>query len=93
MNKDGIVYADIDLSEMVTAKQFHDIIGHYTRMDVVSINLCQDEDQSVRIESRRRTVNPEGNVDHGLIRDRQDGQRRLSEELIQLRDLIGRMEK
>ena len=46
-DKEDIVYADIDISEMITAKQFHDIIGHYTRMDVVSLNLCQDEDRPV----------------------------------------------
>jgi len=93
VNKEGIVYADIDLSEMVTAKQFHDIIGHYTRMDVVSMNLCQDEDRPVWVETRMGTTNREAKVDPDLIRELQDGQGRLSEELIQLRELIGRMEK
>jgi len=48
IDEDGIIYADIDLAEMITAKQFHDIIGHYTRMDVVSLNLCRNQDKPLR---------------------------------------------
>jgi aliphatic nitrilase len=44
-DKEEIIYADIDISEIITAKQFHDIVGTYTRADVVSLNLCQDEDR------------------------------------------------
>jgi len=46
-DKEEIIYADIDISEIITAKQFHDIVGTYTRADVVSLNLCQDEDRPV----------------------------------------------
>lgn len=52
IDEDGIIYADIDLSEMITAKQFHDIVGHYTRLDVVSLNLCPDEDRPLHFRSR-----------------------------------------
>lgn len=45
IDEEGIIYADIDVSEMITAKQFHDIIGHYTRMDVVSMSLSRAEDR------------------------------------------------
>jgi len=52
LDKEGIIYADIDISEMITAKQYHDIIGQYTRMDVVSLNLCQDEDSPMWYTTR-----------------------------------------
>ena len=51
-DKDEIIYADIDISEIITAKQYHDIVGNYTRTDVVSLNLCQDEDRTVRYTRR-----------------------------------------
>ena len=93
VNKEGIVYADIDLSEMVTAKQFHDIIGHYTRMDVVSMNLCRDEDRPMWLETKGMANIRSGDFPGEVIRELQEGQRRLSEELLELRELIGRMEK
>lgn len=46
-NTETIIYAEIDISDMIQAKQYHDIVGHYTRMDVVSLNLCQDEDKPI----------------------------------------------
>jgi hypothetical protein len=52
VDKECIIYADIDISEMIMAKQYHDIIGHYTRMDVVSLNLSQDEDRPIWYTSR-----------------------------------------
>lgn len=45
VDKEGIVYADIDLNREIQAKQMHDIIGHYNRFDVFSL--------SVNRESRR----------------------------------------
>lgn len=52
VDKEGLIYADLDTSEIIVAKQYHDIIGNYTRMDVVSLNLCQDEDQPVQYTTR-----------------------------------------
>jgi hypothetical protein len=93
VDQEGIVYADIDLAEIVTAKQFHDIIGHYTRMDVVSMNLCQDEDRPVWLEAKTKANSRIGDFSRNEIRELQEDQRRLSEELLKLRELIGRMEK
>jgi aliphatic nitrilase len=93
VDQEGIVYADIDLEEIVTAKQFHDIIGHYTRMDVVSMNLCQDEDRPVWLETKGKAKSQPGDFSGDVIRELQEGQRRLSEELVKLRELIGRMER
>jgi nitrilase len=93
VDQEGIVYADIDLAEIVTAKQFHDIIGHYTRMDVVSMNLCQDEDQPVWLETKKKGNSPMGDLSGDVIRELQEGQRLLSEELLKLQEIVGRMEK
>ncbi len=39
IDDEGIVYADIDLSQSVDAKQGHDIVGHYNRFDVFDLNV------------------------------------------------------
>ncbi len=93
VDQEGIVYADIDLSEIVTAKQFHDIIGHYTRMDVVSMNLCQDEDRAVRLETKNKAESRMEDFSRDEIRELKEGQQRLSEELRKLRELMGSAEK
>jgi len=36
---EGIAYADIDLSQILAHKLFHDIAGNYMRADIVSLNL------------------------------------------------------
>ncbi len=93
VDEEGIVYADIDLAEMVTAKQFHDIIGHYTRTDVVSLNLCKDEDRPLRFNTMARAAEKQGNLDFDVVQELWEAQQRLSGELIELRELIARREK
>jgi nitrilase len=44
--KEEIIYADIDLREIVKAKAVHDIVGHYARPDVVSL-LIREEPYSL----------------------------------------------
>ena len=36
-DEEGIVYADVDLEQMIQAKSLHDVVGHYNRFDVLSI--------------------------------------------------------
>lgn len=36
---EGITYADIDLEECVAPKQYHDIIGHYNRFDIFTLQV------------------------------------------------------
>ena len=52
-DEEGIVYADIDIEQEVVQKQFHDIIGNYNRPDVLSLNLCTDEDKPITYLSRQ----------------------------------------
>jgi len=90
IDDDGIVYAHIDISEMITAKQFHDIVGHYTRLDVVSLNLCQDEDQPVWYETKAKKTVISEMGDLNLFNELQENQKNIAEELVNLRDIISK---
>lgn len=90
IDEEGIIYADIDVAEMITAKQFHDIIGHYTRMDVVSLNLCQHEDQPVRYETRVKDGTMRERPDWQLIEDLVHNQQCLFDELKHIAQVISR---
>ncbi len=51
--EDGIIYADIDIEQEIARKQWHDIIGHYNRFDVLSLNLNTDADRPIRFLTSR----------------------------------------
>ena len=88
VDEEGVIYADIDIAEMITAKQFHDIVGHYTRMDVVSMNLCRKEDRSL-IDDRPADSGEIGNQgDAGVLAGLVETQRAMIDELKRLRDMI-----
>jgi len=36
---EGIVYADIDVSQCVEPKQFHDVVGYYNRFDIFNLTI------------------------------------------------------
>ena len=39
IDEEGIVYADIDLNDLITPKLMHDITGHYNQFGVLSLNV------------------------------------------------------
>ena len=39
IDKEGIVYADIDLNRCIEPKQYHDILGHYNRFDIFTLEV------------------------------------------------------
>lgn len=54
-DEEGIVYADVDLEEMIAAKTLHDVVGNYNRFDVLSLTyrrkspkpiIIADEDEA-----------------------------------------------
>lgn len=51
--EEGIIYANIDIEQEIIRKQWHDIIGHYNRFDVLSLNLNMDEDQPINFLTSR----------------------------------------
>ena len=38
-NEEGMVVAEIDIEKIIVPKLQHDIVGHYQRFDVLSLNL------------------------------------------------------
>lgn len=40
-DREGIVYADIDIAQCVEPKQFHDVVGYYNRFDVFKLSIDQ----------------------------------------------------
>jgi len=91
-DEDGIIYADIDISEMITAKQFHDIIGHYTRMDVVSLNLCMDEDQPIHYSTKIKMDPAYVKTDLDSIKELRENLKELTEELQNVKEAILKMQ-
>lgn len=58
IDKEGIIYADIDLNTCIQPKQMHDIIGSYNRFDIfkVSVNF-QDNPALNEMEQDNKFVN------------------------------------
>ena len=50
IDKEGIVYADIDLSRCIQPRQMHDITGHYNRFDVFDLRVNRRSLQAARFE-------------------------------------------
>ncbi len=48
IDKEGIVYADIDLSRCIQPRQMHDITGHYNRFDVFDLRVNRRPLQSIQ---------------------------------------------
>lgn len=49
IDEEGIVYADIDLNACIQPKQMHDIIGHYNRFDVFSLQVNRTPQRPVQL--------------------------------------------
>lgn len=94
LDQEDIIYADIDISEMITPKQFHDIIGHYTRMDVVSLNLCQDEDRPIWFTTRMKASPLETGEFQMLnqLKEIQENYQSIIEELKRMTELVSQSE-
>jgi predicted amidohydrolase len=76
--EEGIIYADIDIELEISRKQWHDIIGHYTRMDVLSLNLNMDADEPIRFLSARPS-GPRGGATDATARLLEQNQAELQE--------------
>ena len=50
IDKEGIVYADIDLSRCIQPRQMHDITGHYNRFDVFDLRVNRRQLQAARFD-------------------------------------------
>ena len=43
VGKEGIVYADIDISREIALKGIHDIVGSYQRLDIFQLHVNRSE--------------------------------------------------
>ena len=48
-DKEGIVYAELDMERIIDAKVLHDVIGHYNRFDVFSLTYTRRKLSPLRI--------------------------------------------
>jgi nitrilase len=51
VDREGIVYADIDLNRCIEPKQYHDILGHYNRFDIFSLEVNRTPLEPIRFRS------------------------------------------
>lgn len=47
-NEEGILYADLDLSDCVEGKQYHDVVGGYQRHDVFKLTVDRERQVPIR---------------------------------------------
>lgn len=91
--EEGIIYADIDIEQEIVRKQFHDIIGHYNRFDVLSLNLNTDEDRPIRfLSSQPSTLDHPIATTQGireLLQRSEASQRELEKAIDLLSQLVG----
>jgi aliphatic nitrilase len=59
VDKEGIVYGEIDLARCIAPKQMHDIIGHYNRFDIFSLNVNTAPQQPVTFNGAGAPPEPE----------------------------------
>jgi nitrilase len=50
VTEEGIIYADLDMSEIVKCKTFADPIGHYSRPDLMWLGVDTREKQKVQVQ-------------------------------------------
>jgi aliphatic nitrilase len=46
-NEEGMVIAEIDIEKIIEQKLQHDIVGHYNRFDVLSLNLNRQPQKAI----------------------------------------------
>jgi predicted amidohydrolase len=61
IDEEGIVYAEIDLDDLIVPKLMHDITGHYNQFGVLSLNLNRAP-QKALVER-----GPNADADHGVL--------------------------
>lgn len=58
IDKEGIVYADIDLNRCIEPKQYHDILGHYNRFDIFTLEVNRTPLEPIRFRSAKASAEP-----------------------------------
>ncbi len=66
-DEEGIVYAELDLSECVAPKQFHDVSGGYNRFDIFQLTVNRTPNRPIQfasISKRHPQTEPNPEDDH-----------------------------
>jgi aliphatic nitrilase len=50
-DEEGVVYAELDLSECVEPKQFHDVSGGYNRFDIFQLTVNRTPNRPIQFAS------------------------------------------
>ena len=50
-NEEGLLYADIDLSQTVAPKQIHDVVGGYNRFDIFKLSVDRSRRPPLNFEA------------------------------------------
>jgi nitrilase len=61
VDEEGIVYADIDLDDLIMPKMMHDITGHYNQFGVLSLNLNRNPHKPLIEQGERPLHNADEN--------------------------------
>jgi len=61
MDKEGIVYAEIDLEQSLIPKIRHDVVGHYNRFDIMWLGLNRNPQRPI-VESEAPLSKRQGPV-------------------------------
>lgn len=49
-DEEGIVYADIDVEDVIIPKQFHDVVGYYNRFDIFKLTVNRSRNRPATFE-------------------------------------------
>ena len=50
-NEEGLLYCDIDISECVIPKQYHDVVGGYQRFDIFELSVNRNPQTPIKLET------------------------------------------
>ena len=59
-DEEGILYAEIDLSQCVEPKQFHDVSGGYNRFDIFQLTVNRTPNRPIQFRRNSETEPPSG---------------------------------
>jgi hypothetical protein len=63
IDREGIVYAEIDLNRCIEPKQYHDILGHYNRFDIFNLEVNRTPLEPIRFHEKPARTAPQLGVD------------------------------
>ncbi|KEF58001.1 uncharacterized protein A1O9_05924 [Exophiala aquamarina CBS 119918] len=66
IDKEGILYADLDLNQCVEGKQYHDVVGGYQRFDVFSLTVNRQRyEPAVFVDGNLQAAHSRGDAQKG----------------------------